>query len=453
MNEIAPGVQTNSALSQAGPPEMDDGPLQAGPAQVDSGLSPSIRVELICIGTELLLGQIVDTNSMWISQELAGLGINCHFQSKVGDNLDRIVLAIRTALARSDAVIICGGLGPTQDDITREAICVVANVDLVPDPEIARIIEEKFTSKSRVMPINNLRQAEVPRGAVTILPELGTAPGLALTIGRKRLYCVPGVPSEMKEMTKRYVFPDLVEYSGTSSVIASRTLRTWGVSESRLSELVGPFYEELEEETRGTTLAFLASGIEGIRLRLTTKGPSIEETTTILDAYEVKLRSILGTLVFGVDDKGMEDALAELLLGQAKTIALAESVTCGLVAARLSRVPGISQTLKGALVAYDPMVKFSLLGVAPGPVVTHDCAREMAVGARRLFDSTVGLAITGVAGPDSLEGVPPGCVFVGFAFDDQRVETTQLQLPGDRLAVQELAAISAMDFARKMLNE
>ena len=414
-------------------------------------MSESTKVEVLAVGTELLLGQIVDTNSTWLSQRLSEVGLTCYFQGKVGDNLDRIVLAMRSALARSDVLIVCGGLGPTQDDITREAISVVANQPLISDRDLERLIQEKFTSKGREMPSNNLRQAQVPRGSQIISPDLGTAPGLIVPIGNKRIYALPGVPVEMKDMVDRCVIDDILLRVQDRSTISSRTLRIWGVSESRLSELIAPVFEELDQHPGNVTLAFLASGIEGIRIRITARVSSDQEADSVLSAYESSLREILGNLVYGVDNFGMEDALLDLLSKGNETLAIAESITAGLVASRLGRTPGISRVLKGALVAYNNQAKFDLLKVTNGLVISHECALEMALGVRELFGSTIGLALTGVAGPDLQEEQPPGTVFVACAIGDHKPKSRKLMLPGNRISVQELAAISAMDFLRNSL--
>src|SRR5579872_2196174 len=205
-----------------------------------------MRCEVVAVGTELLLGQIVDTNSSWIGEELAAAGIDSHFQTKVGDNLARIVLAIREALARSDAVIVSGGLGPTQDDITREAIAEVMNVGLHRDPGIVERIRAMFDARGRVMAANNARQADVPEGAEVIPQVRGTAPGLICPVGHKVIYAVPGVPHEMQEMVTRAIVPDLQARSGEVSTIRSRVLRTWGLAESTLAEVVAPRVDALD---------------------------------------------------------------------------------------------------------------------------------------------------------------------------------------------------------------
>ena len=220
-----------------------------------------MRVEVVAVGTELLLGQIPDTNSQWIGEQLAAHGIASHFHQHVGDNHERIVLAFRTALARSDAVIVCGGLGPTQDDITRAALAEVMNVHLERRDDIVETIRAMFLSRGRDMPDNNLLQADVPVGATIIPQTRGTAPGLICPLGLKVVYAVPGVPYEMTDMFERAILPDLMARElalGTTSVITSRVLRTWGASESALAEAVGERFEALEDGGR-VTIAFLAS--------------------------------------------------------------------------------------------------------------------------------------------------------------------------------------------------
>ena len=207
-----------------------------------------MRAEVVAVGTELLLGQVVDTNSAWIGEQLAVSGIDCNFQTRVGDNIDRIALALHTALGRNEAVIICGGLGPTQDDVTREAIALVMNVPLRRDATVIQTIRERFVPRGpiRTMPANNERQADVPEGATVIPQTMGTAPGLVCPIGDKVMYALPGVPYEMHDMMQRAVLPDLRRRSGQAAVIRSRTLKTWGYSESGLAEVVAARVEALE---------------------------------------------------------------------------------------------------------------------------------------------------------------------------------------------------------------
>jgi nicotinamide-nucleotide amidase len=410
----------------------------------------ALSCEVVAVGTELLLGQIVDTNSSWMGEQLALSGIDSHFQTKVGDNLARIVSALRQALDRSDAVIVCGGLGPTHDDITREAIAAVMGVELVERSDLVDKIRAMFESRQRAMPDNNRRQALVPVGADIIEQRRGTAPGLICPVGSKVIYAVPGVPHEMREMLERAVLPDLRLRSGESSTIRSRTLRTWGQSESGLNEQLADHIAELDQ--RGNpTLAFLASGMEGIKVRLTAKSANEDEANMLLAVEEERLRELLGPLVFGVDDENMEVVILDLLAKQNLTLGLAESVTGGMVASRLTDVPGASTVFSGPVVSYGSEAKYSVLDVPRGPVVSHQAAKAMALAARRLFGASVGLSLTGVAGPTEQDGMPVGTLFVGLAFGAFEVESEEFHLPGQRDVMREISVITALNLLRKRL--
>jgi nicotinamide-nucleotide amidase len=426
-----------------------------------------VRIEIVAVGTELLLGQIADTNSRWLGEELAGIGVASHFHQAVGDNHERIVLALRTALARSDGAIVCGGLGPTHDDITREAIAEVMNVPLQHDESVVDAMRAVFSSRGREMPDSNLRQAQVPVGATVIPQANGTAPGLVCPLGHKVVYAVPGVPYEMEEMFERAIAPDLQrrmrELGEHTGVIASRVVRTWGMSESALGEALADHIRDLDDvpgegapdDTVRATLAFLASGIEGIKVRITVQAPDEETAARALDDEEASVRAILvaaaGDVVFGVDDEAIEDAVARVLIGRGLTIGVAESLTGGLAASRLVNVPGASAWFRGSVVSYATDVKQSVLGVPVGPVVSEEAARAMAEGAVKVLGSDVGLSITGVAGPDPQEGQPPGTVFVGIAAPGRESESFGFRVPGDRDRVRQYATIAALDLLRRTL--
>lgn len=411
-----------------------------------------MRCEVVAVGTELLLGQIVDTNSSWIGERLARAGIDSHFQTKVGDNLDRIVSCLRIALDRSDAVIVCGGLGPTQDDITRQAIAEVMGVGLQRSEELVERIRAKFGERGREMADSNLQQADLPAGARAMETQPGTAPGLVCPLGDKVLYAVPGVPWEMQQMIDAEVLPDLQERSGERAAIVSRVLRTWGLAESSLAELLAPRLAALDE-AGNPTIAFLASGIEGIKVRLTAKAPTEDEAFALIEAEDAELRRLLGSLVFGVDDDTMEAAVGALLEACGLTLSVAESMTGGLVASRLVDVPGSSKWFKGGVVSYASEVKFDVLDVREGPVVCAEAAEQMAEGVRRVLGTDVGLSVTGVAGPAEQDGQPVGTVFLGIAIEGRDTDVVHLRLPGDRRQIRQFATISLMDQARKRLLE
>ena len=423
-----------------------------------------MRIEVVAVGTELLLGQIADTNGAWLGEHLAAAGVASHFHQAVGDNHDRIVLALRTALARSDGVIVCGGLGPTQDDITREAIAEVMNVPLVRDAAVLERIATLFSSRGRSMAPSNARQADVPEGATVIPQHKGTAPGLICPVGRKVVYAVPGVPYEMADMFERGILPDLRRRLGERGeavgVIASRVLRTWGMTESRLADVLAAHIGALDQTTgseRGeaATIAFLASGIEGIKVRVTVRAPDDAVARARLDAEEATVRRVLGEaagdVVFGVDDEAIEHAVATVVTARRVTLGLAESLTGGLASSRLVNVPGASAWFRGAVVSYATGVKHSVLGVPEGPVVSAAAAEAMAAGACRVLGADVGLSITGVAGPDPQDERPPGTVFVGLALPGGATESVELSVPGDRARVRQYATISALDLLRRRL--
>lgn len=411
-----------------------------------------MRAEIVAVGSELLLGQNLDTNTQWIAERLAANGIDCTHHVSVGDNVERIAETFRLALGRADAVVCTGGLGPTQDDLTREAIAAVAGVALRRDAAALRLVEEVFARRGRHMSPSNARQGDVPEGASIIPPCLGTAPGLVCPVGDGVIYAMPGVPEEMREMLERVVLPDLAARAGESAVIASRVLRTWGLGESAVAEKVAPRVEALEGAGEGApTVAFLASGMEGIKVRLTVKAADAETARAALDSEEAEMRALLGDLVFGTDDETMESTLGELLGAARWRLAVAESYTGGLVAARLVGVPAASRWFVGGVVAYDPAVKHDLLKVADGPVVTADAAAQMADGVRRALGAEVGLATTGVAGPDSDEGKEPGTCFAGLALPGAAPSGHEIRLSGTRQRIREIGTISTLDLLRRAL--
>jgi len=402
-------------------------------------------VEVIAVGTELLLGQIVNSNTSTMGAALAERGIDAHYQQTVGDNLARIASAIRVALDRSDAVVITGGIGPTQDDITREAVCVVTGRELVFSEEYADRLREWWSRRGREMPQSNLRQAYYPEGAEMLPNPRGTAPGLVLEHEGKLIFCVPGVPAEMEHLMFAEVLPRLVAVSGDQQLIASRIIRTWGRPESEVAEIL----DDLYTSSVNPSLAFLASNSE-IKIRVTAKASTAAEARLLIEPMEMEVRSRLGDTVFGLDDETIERVLLQLLSDRGYTVGTAESMTGGMVSARLTQLPGSSAVVKGGLVAYDSELKQRLLGMADvTEVVTSEAALAMARGAQELLGVDVAVAVTGSAGPEPMEK-PVGTVIVGVAtLDDARAR--ELRFSGDRERLRTYGTAAALHLTRLAL--
>ena len=405
-----------------------------------------MRCEVVAVGTELLLGQIVDTNSSWIGEQLALVGIDSHFQVKVGDNAGRMEFCIRQALERSDAVVCCGGLGPTQDDITRDVIAQIMGVEMVRDDTIAAHIRDIFEGRGRVMPENNLRQADVPEGASTIAQMPGTAPGLVcpLTIDgvEKVIYAVPGVPHEMREMMLGTVLDDLRQRGGDASVIRSRVMRTWGYGESAIAETLADRVDALDESGHAT-IAFQASGIEGIKVRITTKAPDEAAAEAIIAKEEAHIRELLGDYIFGIDDESMETVVLGLLRRQGLSFAAAENLTGGIMSTRMTALDPKMEIYRGATIAPHGTNEAAL------SLSGEDRAVAAAMHAREMIGTDIGIA---ALAPHHDEDHPPGTVFVAVVLPD-RAEAKTVALPGVLSRMRSYAVITALDLLRKRLSE
>jgi nicotinamide-nucleotide amidase len=410
-----------------------------------------VKVEVVAVGTELLLGQIANTNARWISERLAEVGADVEFHQTVGDNVTRIVEALRSAAGRADVVIVTGGLGPTQDDITRDALAQLLGVSMERRPDLVELLRERFRAFGHgEMPVSNLRQADVPVGARYIVPERGTAPGLVAALpGGATIYCVPGVPTEMQEMLEGTVLPEL--RASTSATIASRVLRCTGIGESRVAELVADLYEA----TTNPSIAFLATGGE-VKVRITAKAPSTSEADRAIAPIAEEVAGRLGDVVFTRDDEELHEVVVRLLRERGRTLACAESITGGGVAERVTRVPGASAVFRGGAVVYTPDAKVDVLGVPPevierDGVVSEACARAMAAGARRLFGADVALALTGAAGPEPHGGVEPGTVWLALEADDL-THARRVDLTGERDRIRRWVEQAGLDLVRRYLE-
>jgi nicotinamide-nucleotide amidase len=410
-----------------------------------------MRAEIVGVGTELLLGQIANTNARWMSDRLAEIGVDVFYHQVVGDNLERIVAVLELACGRADAILVTGGLGPTQDDITRDAIGLLMDAPMVRHPEIERYLQARFAGFGRgEMPANNLRQADVPKGARYIMPELGTAPGLIVELPAARIYAVPGVPAEMMEMMTRVILPELSDLAGAGTV-RSKILRCTGIGESRVAEIVA----DLFEASANPSVAYLASAGE-VKIRLTAKAGSVGEADALIAPLAAQVRARLGDVVFTGEDESLEEAVGRLLQDAGATLACAESLTGGSVGARLTEVPGASRYFLGSAVVYTPQAKRDLLGVSQatieGPgVVSEDCAREMASGARRVFGADIAISLTGAAGPEAHSGAEPGTVWLALDAAD-RQHARGYASGGDRDRVRRWAEQAALDLVRRYLE-
>lgn len=407
-----------------------------------------MKCEIIAVGTELLLGDVVDTNSSYIGGQLAISGIDSHFQTKVGDNFERINECIKTATERSDFIVMCGGLGPTQDDITRNSVAEVMGVELVRRPELVEKIQAIF--QDRKMTDNNLIQADLPEGAEVIPIMGGTAPGFVCDVRGSILYAVPGVPWEMMQMME-WILTDMRRRSELKGIIKSRTLNTWGLAEAELAEMLDEEIVRLDESD--ATLAFLASGWNGLKVRITVKADSDSKAREILDREEKVIRAKMpDRIIFGIDGESMESVVLDLCRQQELKLGLAESLTGGLISSRLTEIAGSSEVFVGGIVSYAKEVKANVLGAdSKNLAVSEATVIDMAKGACEVLGANCSLAVTGVAGPDSLEGVEVGVVWIASAVDGE-VQTQMVRFPFDRNQIRQFTVITALNFLRLRLS-
>ncbi|MDQ7819567.1 MAG: competence/damage-inducible protein A [Armatimonadota bacterium] len=406
-----------------------------------------MRAEIISVGTELLLGQIVDTNAAYLGQRLAEVGVDVHCRQTVGDNPARIREALRLALSRADLVVMTGGLGPTEDDLTVEAVAAALGRELVRDPEVAEHIRRFFASRGRTPPETVYKQALVPRGAQVIPNARGTAPGIHLQDDGRDIVIMPGVPYEMQGMVESYLLPLLRQRTG-GIVIRSRVLRVTGEGESAVEARI----KDLLSATQPTIAPYAKLG--EVHLRLTAKGRP-EDVAAALDRGEALVRERLGDLVYGTDDQTLEAVTASLLTARGVTVAVAESCTGGLVSQRLTSVPGSSAYFLLGVVAYSNDAKVRDLGVDPGMLRRHgavsaEVAEAMASAVRARAGATLGVGLTGIAGPTGgTPDKPVGLVFLSLAHPEG-VDTRRLQLGAEagREGIRFLASQAALNALR-----
>lgn len=410
--------------------------------------------EIVSVGTELLLGQIVNTNAQFLSLELSALGFNVFYTTVVGDNPSRLRAALKTAAMRADAVITTGGLGPTGDDLTKETIAEFCGLRCVMDEESKKAIEERFESHGQYMPKSNLKQAEMPEGCIILKNNNGTAPG-AIVEGRvdgkeTAFIMLPGPPREMKPMFIESVRPYLeakAEY-----VIHSKSLRVFGVGESAAEEKLKDI---IEKQTNPTIAPYAKTG--EMELRLTAKAPARKEAEKMIAPLEADVRSILGDCIYAEgEDASLEKTVVSLLKQKGKKLTSAESCTGGLIAEKMTRVPGVSENFECGFVTYSNEQKTKLLGVSEETLKTFgavslETAGEMAAGALKASGADIALSVTGIAGPGGgTEEKPVGTVCIGIAANE-KTWAYRFYLTGSRDIVRERASLYALDLVRREL--
>ncbi len=407
-----------------------------------------IRAEILSVGDEVVSGQIADTNAAWLSQRLGDLGVAVLAHAAVRDTRAGIIDAVDRAAGRAEVVVISGGIGPTHDDLTREAVAEAAGADLVPDAAALEHIRAIFARRGLEMPGSNAKQARVPAGGDLLPNTNGTAAGFRVTIGDAEVFVLPGVPPEMKQMFDDEVVPRLPEIDGA---IAVRALKCFGMSESTIAETLGG---ELDLDGNPKVALLASSGV--ISVKFTACAGRCEAALALIGPPLERARALLGDVVFGEDADTLEAAVARLLAGQGKTIALAESCTGGLVAHRLTNVPGISAHLAEGIVAYSNAAKTQRLGV-PGELfdavgaVSEEVARAMAEGVRERAGTDVGVGISGIAGPSGgTPDKPVGTVHVAVATAAGTVHR-ELALRGSRETIKDRAAKHALNLVRRGL--
>lgn len=413
----------------------------------------NVNAEIIAVGSELLLGQIANTNAQFISRKLAEIGVNVFYHTVVGDNAERLKHTIETAKKRSNCIIFTGGLGPTKDDLTKETIARILNKRLVIDEAAMKNIEDFFKRTKRTMSENNRKQALVLEGSTVLPNHYGMAPGMALEANGIIYLLMPGVPKEMKPMFINYGVPFLQYHYGLKEKIISRVLRFFGIGESQLETDI----EDLIDQQTNPTIAPLAKDGE-VTLRLTAKHEDESTALKLIDETEKKILSRVGRYFYGHGETSIQEQLMKLLKEKQYTISAAESLTGGLFSEQLTHFPGASNIVLGGIVCYTNEVKQHVLGVSEETLktkgaVSSECAKEMAENIKKLTGSNIGISFTGVAGPDPSEGKEVGTVYIGIQIDDRPTAVFELHLSGTREGIRHRTANYGCYYVMNVIKE
>ncbi|TDL34985.1 competence/damage-inducible protein A [Jeotgalibacillus sp. S-D1] len=412
-----------------------------------------MNAEIIAVGSELLLGQIANTNAQYLSQQLAEIGIDVYRHRVVGDNRERLLNEIRDAEQRADLVILTGGLGPTKDDLTKETVSFHTNKELVMDQESLLFIEQYFRDSGRPMTDNNRKQAIVLKDSDVLINKHGMAPGMIFTHNNTVFVLLPGPPREMKPMFQMDAVPKLLGLFSDGQPVHSRVLRYFGIGEAELESKI----ESLIDAQSNPTIAPLASDGE-VTLRLSAKHMDKSQAVAMLDDAQEKVNKIVGEFMYGINEQTLLHKAAYLLASRKKTIAAAESLTAGLFSSQMGSISGASAFFHGGIICYSNEVKEQIVGVRKETIEEHGsvseaCAAELATKVKAQMNTDIGISFTGVAGPDSLEGKAPGTVWIGIAYEDNPPVAFSYSLKGERNYVRIRTVKHGLFQLIRLLNE
>lgn len=407
-------------------------------------MKKTLNTEIIAVGTELLLGQIANTNAQWVSEQLAASGINTFYHTVVGDNLDRITTIFKQAKKRSNVVIITGGLGPTEDDLSREAFQKISNIPIVEEPEALRKIEQFYEQQQTTMTPNNKRQARVFKDSTVLTNKVGMAPGNIVDYDDVTWIFLPGVPREMKQLFLDGVLPFLKERNG-EMILQSMVLKFTGIGESALEHKLS----KIIATQQNPTIAPLAQQ-DGVTIRLTAKAVTHDEANELLERTKTTILKEVGNYFFGINEERLEEMIFSLLQSQHKRIAAAESLTGGLFADRFVSLNGASTIFAGGIVCYDPEVKRNVLKVSDQTLqeygtVSEECASELAKNASEILNADIGISFTGVAGPLKAEGKQVGTVYISIYDKEGYEHVEKCYFQGDRNQIRNRTVLKGLE--------